>query len=252
MKRHLAAITAFILCAGLGGVQAQSGPPQGPDFNGPLARLFGAYTSFSATLDMQVTNASAGGNPMISIGKIAFSDGKSRFEVDVAKSAGGRLPPRQAAGLKSMGLDPAVLISRPDLKVAYLIYPGLNAYVETAVPDSAAAGQYKIETSELGRETVDGHACVKNQVVVTDDKGGRHEFTVWDATDLNHFPVKIESNEHGVETTLAFTDVKFDKVAPEQFEAPAGASKYGDVHSMLQSEFMKRALKNQNRGGGGQ
>jgi hypothetical protein len=93
----------------------------------------------------------------------------------------------------------------------------------------------------LGREGVDGHLCVKNKVVVTDDKGVQHESTVWNATDLNNFPVKIESNEQGIAISMTFSDIKFDKVAPGQFEAPSGASKYGDMQSMLQTEIMKRA-----------
>jgi len=36
-------------------------------------------------------------------------------------------------------------------------------------------------------------SCVKNKVIVTDDKGDKHESTVWNATDLKNFPVKIET-----------------------------------------------------------
>jgi hypothetical protein len=256
MKSYLATITTFVICAGLTGAQAQFGPrgggmmggqPHGPDFSGPMAKIFGDHPSFSATMDMQSADPSSGGKPMVAEGKIAVSDGKSRFEIDMAKAMGSQMPPEQAASMKAMGLDSMVMISRPDLKVSYMVYPGMNAYVETAVTNSTAAAgmdQYKITATELGRETVDGHACVKNKVVVTDDQGGQHESTVWNATDLNNFPVKIESNESGVASTMTFKDIKFDKVAPSQFEAPAGATKYSDMMTLMQQQMMKRAMQN--------
>jgi len=87
--------------------------------------------------------------------------------------------------MKQMGMDKTVRILRPDKKVEYLIYPGLQAYVEEAIKNADAArpeSDYTVETTELGKETVDGHACVKNKVTVTDKEGKKHECTVWNAT----------------------------------------------------------------------
>lgn len=256
MKIQLQAITTLAFCAAFVTAQAQVAPrggmmgatPHGLDFSGPTGKLFGDNTSFSANLTMQVTDGS-GGQPASTTGKIAASDGKTRFEMDLTKAAGASMPPQRAAMMKSMGMDRMVMISRPDKKVTDLVYTGLNAYAETAIPDSTggSASKAKVDTTELGKETVDGHPCVKNKVVVTDDQGNKHESTVWNAMDLKNFPVKIETSESGTTSTMTFSDVKLDKVADDQFEPPTGATKYDNVSTMMQQEMMKRAA---NRGGG--
>src|SRR5207302_5244975 len=96
--------------------------------------------------------------------------------------------------LKAFGMADVTMISRPDKKVAYMIYPGLQSYLENALADDEAAGpdaKYEVATTELGREDVNGNACVKNKVVVTDEKGTKHEAVVWNAPDLKNFPVKM-------------------------------------------------------------
>jgi prolyl oligopeptidase PreP (S9A serine peptidase family) len=222
------------------------GPPPGPDFGGATGRLFGDNPAFSAALEMQITRSSPGANPRVFSGNIAFSDGKSRFEMDTTKSAGAGMNPQQAANMKAMGMGTIIFISRPDLKVYDMIYPGLNAYVETAATNSgnAAPASFKIETTQLGTETVDGHSCVKNKVVVTDDKGVQHESKVWNATDLKNFPVRIDQSENGTVTSMTFQDIKLGKVGADQFDAPAGATKYSDMMTMMQQEMMKRAMQN--------
>ena len=70
--------------------------------------------------------------------------------------------------------------------------------------DTAAPGDFKVEMTEIGKETVDGHPCVKNKVVVTDKENKKHESTVWNATDLKNFPIKIQTQEQGGNATMLF------------------------------------------------
>src|ERR1700722_18913765 len=247
MKNHLA-ILAFILCAVLTSAHAQRGmmgaAPHGLDFSGANGKLFGDNSSFSATLELQT--ASVGTDKTSIGGSLAVSDGKSRLEMDLTKAAGSHMNAQQAASMQAMGMGNIVVISRPDLKVSRMYYPGLNAYVENSTSDAAApaAGDYKTDITKLGEETVDGHPCVKNKVVVTDDKGVQHESTVWNATDMKNFPVKIEQTENGAVTTMLFHDIKLDKVPADKFEVPAGTTKYDNMSAMMQQEMMKRAMQN--------
>jgi hypothetical protein len=247
MKNHFSA-AAFILCAALTSAHAQPGmmgaAPHGLDFAGATGKLFGDNSSFSATLEMQT--ASAGTDKNSIGGSIAVSDGKSRFEMDMTKAAGSHMSAQQAASMQSMGMGKIVVISRPDLKVSRQYYPGLNAYVENSTSDAAApaASTYKTDITKLGEEAVDGHPCVKNKVVVTDDKGVQHESTVWNATDAKNFPVKIEQTESGTTVTMLFHDIKLDKVPADKFEVPAGTTKYDNMGAMMQQEMMKRAMQN--------
>jgi hypothetical protein len=145
--------------------------------------------------------------------------------------------------MKNMGMDKMIMISRADKKMSYLVYPGMQAYVEnplsqadTTKPDS----EYKFETTELGRETVDGHPCIKNKAVVTDPEGNKNESTIWNATDLKKFPVKIEQIKDGTVTTMLFKDVSLSKAPADTFDLPSGFARYDNMQTLMQQQIMKR------------
>lgn len=92
----------------------------------------------------------------------------------------------------------------------------------------------------LGKETVEGHDCVKNKVVVTDKEGAKHESTVWNASDLKSFPVKIVTGEAGHPATILFKNITFTKPAASLFEPPSGFTKYDSPQTMMQTEMMKK------------
>ena len=241
MKKQLLLIAAVALALNLTPAQGQFAP-RGPRFDASLSKLFGDNSAFSAVLEFQ-TKDGGSGEAMGMPGKIAFLDGKSRFEMDMTQLKGGKMPPEAAAQMKAMGMGNMIIIARPDKKLAYMIYPGMQAYVENETKDPEdpkAADQWKIETTELGKETVQGHPCVKNKVIVTDDKGVKHESTVWNATDLKKFPVKIETAERNMEVTMLFKEIKLAKPDSAQFEPPKDFKRYDNIQSLMQEEMMKR------------
>src|SRR5882762_7715973 len=249
MKTSIGILLAGLLCVQTVRIQAQPGGrggmaagPRGPQLSGSTAKLFGENAAFSANLEMQSKGASAD-ETMTMPGKIAFAEGKSRFEMDMTQMKGSQGRPEAAAQMRTMGMDKMIMISRPDKKVSYMVYPGLQTSAETPLPESETgkpASDFKVETTELGRETVDGHACVKNKAVVIDSEGNRHESTVWNATDLNKFPVKIEHNEQGALSTMLFKDVKLSKPEASLFDPPAGLTRYDNVQTLMQQQMMKR------------
>jgi hypothetical protein len=215
------------------------GGSAGPNLGGSMAKLFGDNKEFSGNLEMGIKSQQG---PITIPGKIAFSDGKSRFEMDLTQMKSEKMPPEATAQIKAMGMDKMVIISRPDKKLSFMLYPGLQAYVQTAMgeADAKPASAYKIELTELGKETVDGHPCIKNKAVVTDEQGAKHESTLWSATDLKKFPVKIELAEGGSEVTMLFKDVKLAKPEGGQFDVPSDLTKYDSMQAMIQQVMMKR------------
>jgi hypothetical protein len=136
-----------------------------------------------------------------------------------------------------------VIISNPAKKVSYTIYPAMEAYVETELQDAPTPEKvesYKVKTTELGKDTFDGHPTVKNKVVVTDDTNAVYEATLWNATDLKNFPVKIESENEGVKTVMIFKNEKLTKPDASQFEIPSGYKKYGNMMELMQQMVMKQ------------
>ncbi len=250
MKLHLKVLTAVILSLTLVSARAQYGPrgglgaaPAGPRLGGDMAKLFGDNSAFSANLEMRMTGGADTGDLGMR-GKIAYLEGKSRFEMDMSEMKNSKVTPKSVAQMKQMGMDKVIAISRGDQGASYTVYPGLQAYMENPSPDAEAAksaSDFKIDTTEMGRETVDGHDCVKNKVVVTGDGGKSHESMVWNASDLKKFPVKIVTGEGGREVTLLFKDVRLSAPDAAQFDPPANFKKYDNMMMMMQQEMMKRA-----------
>jgi hypothetical protein len=241
MKTYFSLLTTATLCLGLAPALAQPGPtPGGAGFDSAMSKLFGDNSAFTATLESQIKPKSS---DLITMpGKISFDSGKARMEMNLATATGLKLPPGAAAQMKSMGLDQMVTISLPEKKSVLLIYPGLQSYVENPLPAAATAtnSNFKVTTTELGKETVAGHPCVEYNAFVTDDKGATNEFTVWNATDLKNFPVKIFRAGPEADVTMVFTDVSLTKPAVNLFEPPAGYARYDNMQTMMQTEMMKK------------
>jgi hypothetical protein len=235
------------MCLAAVSVQAQFGPGamgggagKGLSLSGSTAKLFGENKAFTANMELQANSPQG---PVTVPGKIFYSQGKARFEMDLAETKSPALPPGAAAQMKSMGMDKMIMISRPEKKMSYMIYPGLKAYIEMAIEDTDVdkpESDFKIEQTELAKEKLDGHDCVKNKTVVTDKDGSKHESTVWNAGDLNKFPVKIEQTEDGNLSTMTFKEVKLSKPEEKQFDTPTDCKKYENIMAIMQ-EVMKRA-----------
>jgi hypothetical protein len=227
---------------------AQPSPPgaggqaPGPGLSGSTAKLFGDNSTFSANMEMQ-TSGNDGSDAMSMPGKIFFDEGKSRFEMNMTELKGGKMTPQAAAQMKGIGMDKMVMISRPDKKMGYQVYPGMQAYVENPLPEQEASGQasdFTIDITEVGKETLEGHPCIKNKTIVTDKQGVKHESLVWNATDLKKFPIKIEHTEDSTKVTMLFRDVSFSKPSTNLFDPPTDATKYDSLQSMMQQIIMKR------------
>jgi hypothetical protein len=241
MNKHLLLLTAATLGIGLAPAFAQPGPPEGgAAFDGAMSKLFGDNSAFNAASETRIKTKS--GDLITMPGKIYFNSGNARMEMDMIKATGLNISPGAAAQMKSMGLDQMITISLPGKKSVLLIYPGLKSYVENPLPAAAAATNlnFKVTTTELGKETVAGHPCVQNKVFVTDATGTTNEFTVWNATDLKNFPMKIFRAGPDADATMLFTDVSLTKPAANLFDPPAGFTRYDNVQIMMQTEIMKK------------
>jgi hypothetical protein len=236
--RHLAVFVALLFAAA--GVEAQfnNAMVQGLQFTGPMAKLFGDHQAFSATLVFQ-TEGGSSGKSMTMDGPIAYLNGMTRFEVDMTKMQGANIKPQAVAQMKRMGMDKIAVVSIPEKKIMRMMYPSMNAYVESALPEatssSSSGTDYKVSVSEIGSDTIDGHPCVKNKVVVTEPSGTSHESTVWNAKDMDKFPLKIEMSDNGKQMSMKFKDVKLDKPDAALFNPAADSKKYDSMMDMMMS-----------------
>jgi hypothetical protein len=207
-----------------------------------LKGLFGDNIAFSAAIEMR--HKSASGSISTTPGKYYFDNGKSRFEMDMSKIQGGP-GAMDSAKNKSMGLnmDKLVVISRPDKKSSYMVYPEMNAYIQVPVQtvSPAQTNDSNLEWIELGQEEVDGHPCAKSEAVHTDSQGNKQLCVVWKAIDLSNFPIKIQQSEPGSKEseTFIFKEVDLKKPEAALFEVPASAVKYDSPSAMMRAVRLK-------------
>jgi len=203
--------------------------PPGPEFSGYLSQLFADNPAFTAVLDYHSYGATSG-NVVTVQGKLAYLNGNTRFETDLASAGDANLPLQDAASLTLLGMNTLIAISRPAEKVNYFIYPGMAAYVRRSTP---AVAHYSLEVTQIGDENVQGQNCVKNKVVATGPDGVPHASTVWNATDLNNFPIKIKTVQKGSTVILLFRDLKLEAPDAGQFNPPAAYKQYDNFMSLM-------------------
>jgi len=234
MKIHIQIILTATLSLGLVSSFAQTAtaPKTTPYFGGFTDKLFGSNIAYSAVLELQTGKA----KPVVA--QKFFDEGKSRQELDLAAL----LP--SGLGLEKGSAGKYIQLFLPDKSALYQVHPEIKGYLEMPLPKPATVqreSDYRMELTALGKETLDGHACIRNKTVITDSQGHQKEYTVWNATDLNQFPVKIQTtNSLGESETTFYRNIKLAKPDAKLFELPAGYRKYTDLGVMMQDIMTKQ------------
>jgi hypothetical protein len=222
-----ATLPIILLASHAAFAQLPSASPGG-GVNAAFVKLFGSVGAFTAKAETQVVDKSQ--NPLVRMPmEFTSLDGKVRLEIDLSQVQSEDFTPNALATLKQAGMDRMVSIFRPDKKLTYVIYPGVQSYQELAqskAESEAAEKGLKLEKAALGKESLDGHPCVKHKVTVKSGKEPVLEAVIWNATDLKDFPIQIEMKEKDRTVRMHFTDVRFVKPDANQFEIP---SAYGRI-----------------------
>jgi hypothetical protein len=239
MKFSMNVLAGLVLGLTLFSAQAQVTGVGGPQVSAPMSELFGEHKAFTATIKNDIKT----GDETLSMPcKMSFLDGKCRLDVDLTQSKGSQMAPGMGQELKALGMAEMTVITYSGKDTQLLIYPGLKSYAEianTSATGTNGASKAKMTSTELGKETIEGHPCVKNKVLITDAQGKASEATVWNASDLKNFPVRIDTVDGTTKNSMVFSAVKFDKPDAKLFEAPSGYTRYTSVEAMMQQMIMK-------------
>jgi hypothetical protein len=119
------------------------------------------------------------------------------------------------------------MISREDRQVAYMIMPAMNAYMEIPTEQVLEATYMPkvAERTELGRETINGHASTKYHAVFVDADNGRSKGHLW-VTDSG-VPIKMdmvyeEPGARGERVVMELRDLQIGPQNAALFEVPEG------------------------------
>lgn len=227
---------AALLAVMFAGWNAAAQMPGG-GMNAVLTQLFGDIQGFTAKVDVRVIDKS--NQEMFSMPmNFAFLDKKLRIQMDLTQMKNRQMPAGMTDALKKMGMAEVISIVRPDKNLTYTLYPAQNAVLTSPMQDEAVTVKSK---KAQGKETLDGHPCVKNLVVTVDSKGRTTEATTWNATDLKDFPLQVQSKEEDNTSVLRFTQVQLTKPDAQQFAPPESYAKYSDPQALQQAVMKKMA-----------
>ena len=233
-------LTCVIGLAQLPNLDGGGGAP-GSDF-AVLSKLFGKAGAFSAKSEVRVLDKNQKETISVMM-DFAMLDKKIRMEIDAAKVKNKALPVGTIDGLQQMGLDKFVTLIRPDRKTLQVIYPKAGCYLTLPMKpeELEAAEKALVKTEVLGRETLDGHPCVKNKITITPAKGEPQTFTVWNATDLKDFPIQTLTRQDADTVITRYTNVQLLRPDAKQFEPPAGFEEFKGL-AAFQAGMMKKSL----------
>lgn len=140
----------------------------------------------------------------------------------------------------------AITIVRTDKKLAWMLMPSQNMYMEMSLEESMKkSGRTNVDDCDMdfsaqGSETVNGVSAAKNRVSGTCPDNTKYEGTMWITKD--NIMVKMDSvaTVDGRQTNMTM-DLKNLKVGPQDaslFEVPTGYSKFnmGDITSMIKAQ----------------
>ena len=232
-----------MLAASVVPVFAQLDGPSSTGVSASLIRLFGTNNAFTAQAEVQLLgkdNKELVGTPMT----ITLLGKQIRLEVDMAKMRN-KVQPDALARVKPLGMDSVVSIIHPEQRKTVIVFPKLRAFVKLEMPSSEAEAfltRAKIERKNISKEKMEGHPCVKQQVVITDDAGHKSEATVWTATSLRDFPVCVATKERDGTVVMRFRQIQFTRAETNTFEPPAGYIECADMQVLMAgpvTKFMK-------------
>ena len=223
LKARIPVALFLVLLSGSAAVAQAPSTGTPTAINTAFVKLFGAVGPFTAKVDTQVLDPYQKEVVRLLMDFASF-EGKVRIEINLAQMQSKDLPPSKIAELKESGMDRIISLFRPDKKVTYVIYPGIQSYqtLPLAKEDTDAFEKgLKLEKTALGKEALDGHDCVKYKVVVKDTNGPVLQAVTWNAADLKDFPLQIEMKEKINTVRMHFTQLRFTKPDPQQFDVPA-------------------------------
>lgn len=229
-------LLAAALALSLSSASAQfGGPPTG--ISAAMVKLFGDTKSFTAKAQARLLDKDKKEIASMPI-TVALRDGKMRSDLNMSEVTGSAIPPEASAMMKQAGMDNMVTIVRPDKKSTVIMYPTLKSYAEVAFSEIEAKDE-TVEFEEVGKETIDGQACIKKKITSTDAKGRPQEMFVWQATALKNFPIQMEVPQKSNKLIVKFQAPKLEAPAAALFDLPTGYSKYDNIQALMQAAMMK-------------
>ena len=222
------AITLAAGCAGNKKAEAalaRPGDEAPPDFvTGPAMLPLEDFDGFSA--DVVETTSSSNGAPAAS-GQLIGRMGRLIFQ------------PRTTANIKKAKFYRGGMFFIWDIPTqkGYVLSEALQGYAPIFSP--AGVTNQVPQNKDLASENANGHPCHRGQVMLALSDGFTARLTVWQADDLQRFPVRVRAETAGRAVTVDFSNIRLDLPNPQLFFPPAGFTKFPSSMALI-NELMIR------------
>jgi hypothetical protein len=229
----------FVLVACLLTAVARAQTIPGADIAQTVAKVFGDHKAFTTKMNTTVQTAELG--ELTTEVSYAMLDGNVRVEVNLGALQGAVINEPVLAQLKMVGMDKSYAILRNDKRKVYWVFPNIEASLVVGMPEpkDAAAAIPKVEVTRLGEEKIGDHDCIKNLMTFLYPDGSKQIFTVWNATALKGFPVKIEGEQHGRKFSTVCFAVTLETPDGKLFELPDGYKEFGNLMDLMGAAMQK-------------
>jgi hypothetical protein len=194
-----------------------------------LHELLGTNFAFSAKVRLSIAGET---NSFIADLSYFVLNRKIRTDFVISEIPGLNFPSENLAKVIHCGLDRTTAIMRPDM--AFFVYTNRQAWVDTMESTQFARAQFKLRKTEIDRETIGGHPCVKYDVFAS---GGGHFISavVWEATDMGGFPIRMDWTDEGLNWSVVLSAVDTKPPKAGLFEIPAGYKRYSGFKELVRA-----------------
>jgi len=182
--------------------------------------------------------------------KVEYSADQTMETADATVTGKVYVTPTRERREMNMSGETMTMIVRRDKKLGWTLMPSEKMYMEISFdqvlnqqpenPDN-----YKIETTAMGTENINGVAAEKTKVVMTNKQDGNKMSGFWWVTKdgiVVKMDVKAEQRGESGRIKLTLSNLKIGKQNPALFEIPAGYSKM-NMPSMQNIQDMMRAAE---------
>ncbi|HEX3801137.1 MAG TPA: hypothetical protein VH413_20770 [Verrucomicrobiae bacterium] len=126
-------------------------------------------------------------------------------------------------------------------ETGFVLSEALQGYAPIASPTHVTRVQMMSQTAGAPGEVVNGHPGHEVEVAVTCDDGTTTTFAVWQASDVNAFPVRIRTVKSPVMFTLDLMAMRSEDLERKLFLPPEGFTKYASADSMVGELFARKS-----------
>lgn len=225
----LAAVVAGCASKAPRGPTFHAGDERIPEFlNGPAVVLLTNASGYSAHLQTDIARPYAAGHPLS--GVLLQRQGRLVFQPDQLNDK-----KHPGAGL--------IFIWDANLREGWTMSEALQGYAP--VDANLSVTNVEMDASRAIPEVVDNHPCHRYEARLTRSDGSIALFRVWQADDLRHFPIRIQSESGGRPISLTLSNLRFDPPSQVLFNPPDGFVKYASPVALMNELIIRETTVGQ-------